>query len=133
MVIILFTLSYIPYLSFKKKFIRAIEEYDTITDVEISKRLMRPLDKIKEKMYILSKNQKRKKWLITFLSNRYIFYNSDTIQKFNELYDKGYGEKQILRRLQKDFNVKTRAEIKVIKDTLIDFNRIKKRDISARI
>ena len=127
--LILVSLSYIPSFSFKKKFIQAMRDYDVITDAEISKKLMRPLNYIREQMFILFKNQKRKKWLIILLNNRYIFYNFIAIQKFKEFYDQGYGEKQILENLQKELNIKTRAEVKAIEDTLIHLKRIKKREI----
>ncbi len=130
--LILLTLSYIPSMSFKKKFIQAMRDYDVITDSEISKKLMRPLNYIREQMFILFKNQKRKKWLIILLNNRYIFYNFIAIQKFKELYDKGYGEKQILENLQNELDIKTRAEIKAIEDTLIHLKRLKKRKLSAK-
>ena len=109
-----------------------MRDYDVITDAEISKKLMRPLNYIREQMFILFKNQKRKKWLIILLNNRYIFYNFIAIQKFKEFYDKGYGEKQILENLQTELDIKTRAEIKAIEDTLIHLKRLKKREISAK-
>lgn len=130
--IILFTLSYIPSVSFKNKLLNYMKEYPLITDAEISKRLMRPLEKIREEMFMLFKRQKGKKWLIIFLNKRYIFYNAYTIKKFKRLFDKGFGEKQILENLKKEINIKTRAEIKAIEDALITLRRLNKRDISVK-
>ncbi len=127
--IVLFTLSYIPSFSFKNKLLRYMKEYPIIADTDISKKLMRPLEKIRAQMFYLFKRQKGKNWLIIFLNKRYIFYNTYSIKKFKSLFNKGYGEKQILERLSKEINVKTRAEIKEIEDTLISLKRINKREI----
>ncbi|MEJ2277191.1 MAG: hypothetical protein P8Y70_05490 [Candidatus Lokiarchaeota archaeon] len=75
-----------------------------------------------------TKNQKKKKWLIVFLDNAYIFYNEKVIQTFKELYEKGYGEKEILEEIKNHFNINTRAEIKVIENTLVNQKRLGMRE-----
>ncbi|MFX1394097.1 MAG: hypothetical protein ACFFAH_11030 [Promethearchaeota archaeon] len=108
-----------------------MNKYSTIEDKSIAQDLKRPLDEIKEVMQKLFKSQKKNKWLIVFLSNRYIFYREDTIRKFEELYNRGFNEKRIFDDLKRNVNIRTRAEIKAIIDTLINFNRLETRKISA--
>lgn len=126
--IIIFTLSYIPSLFFKKKLITFMKGFDVINDISIAKRLKRQITKIRKKMFLISKNQKKKKWLIVFLDNAYIFYNEKVIQTFKELYEKGYGEKEILEEIKNHFNINTRAEIKVIENTLVNQKRLGMRE-----
>ena len=99
-----------------------------IEDKTIAQELIRPLEEIRKKMYKLSKNQKRKRWLIIFLNDRYIFYHKDVIREFKELFYKGYNEKRIFDNLRDRINIRTRAEIKGIEDTLIHQKRVKNRE-----
>ena len=130
--IILFSLFYFPSLSFKNKVARLMKQHYILNDDNIAQKLMRPLQEVRKKLFILSKDQKKKKWLIIFLNKRYILYNEQTIEKFKELYFKGYSEKEILENLKKQINIKTRAEIKAIENTLINQNRLRNRDISVK-
>jgi hypothetical protein len=99
-----------------------------IVDVLIAKRLSRPIDEVREKMFVLSRNQKKKNWLIVFLDNRYIFYGKDVIHQFKDLYNRGFGEKEILENLNRSLEINTRAEIKTIEETLINQKRLDKRE-----
>lgn len=109
-----------------------MKQHYILNDDNIAQKLMRPLQEVRKKLFILSKDQKKKKWLIIFLNKRYILYNEQTIEKFKELYFKGYSEKEILENLKKQINIKTRAEIKAIENTLINQNRLRNRDISVK-
>lgn len=82
-------------------------------------------------MFELSQKQEKKDWLITFLNKQYIFYHEKTIAKFEEVYNKGFSEKEILDNL-KDYKVTTRTEIKAIKDSLVKLNRLSERKISVK-
>ena len=119
-----FMISYIPSLSFKKRLIKLMNKYRKIEDLAVSRNIRRPLPFIQNYMYKLSKRQKRKKWLIVYLNKRYIFYNKNTIQEFVKLYGYGFHEKEILNNLRANVNLKTRAEIKAIRDTLAKNKRI---------
>ena len=127
-----FILYYVPSLSFKKRLARFMKKYNMIEDKTIAQNLTRPLEEIRETMRKLSIHQKRNKWLITFLNDRYIFYHKITIKEFNELYYKGYNEKRIFETLKPKINIRTRAEIKAIEDTLIHHKRLKSRKISDK-
>ncbi len=122
--ILLFSLWYLPTLTFKGKIVKLIKENSTLADDDISQKLRRPIEEIREKISKLSKNQKRKKWLIVFLNKRYVSYNKETIKKFMELYLKGYHEKEIHENLKKQVNIRTRAEIKAIENTLNNQHRL---------
>jgi len=103
-----------------------------IEDKTIAQKLTRPSEEIREKMQKLYIHQKRNKWLIVFLNDRYIFYNKNVIKEFKELYYNGYNEKRIFEALNPKINIRTRAEIKAIKDTLIHHKRLKNREISDK-
>lgn len=122
--ILLFSLWYLPTLTFKGKIVRLIKENSTIADDDLSKILRRPIEEIREEISKISKNQKRKKWLIVFLNERYVSYNKETIKKFIELYLKGFNEKEIHENLKKQVNIRTRAEIKAIENTLNNQHRL---------
>jgi hypothetical protein len=102
--------------------------YDKITDMIIAKKLKKSVKKVRKKLFLLSKNQKRKNWLIVFLDKVYIFYNEKIIQNFKDLYNKGLGEKEILEALKNHFDINTRAEIKIIEKTLFKHKRLDKRE-----
>lgn len=122
--LIIYIISYLVSLSLKKRLIRSAKKYPLVNDKEMAKKLQRPVEEIRNILFSLSKNQKRKRWLIVFLNKRYIFYNEDTIDRFKELYQMGYNEKEILKNLQKRIKVRTRAEIKAIENTLMNQHRL---------
>ncbi|NVM35303.1 MAG: hypothetical protein HWN81_06885 [Candidatus Lokiarchaeota archaeon] len=127
----LFLLSFIPELFFKNKLHKFLKKFYKIEDELIARKFNKPLKKIRDELFELSQNQEKKSWLITFLNKQYIFYHQETIEKYMEVYNKGYSEKEILDNL-KDYKVNTRAEIKVIKENLIKLNRLSEREISVK-
>ncbi|MFX1305813.1 MAG: hypothetical protein ACFFDG_03155 [Promethearchaeota archaeon] len=129
--LVLFFLSYIPGLLFKRKFNNFLKKFYKLEDELIAKKFRKPLEKIQNHLFELSQDQEKKKWLITFVEKQYIFYHADTIEKFKEFYNKGYSEKEILDNL-KNYKIITRAEIKAIKDTLVKLNRLNEREISVK-
>jgi len=71
-------------------------------------------------------------WLHLFATyKQYYYYSEKTVNKFKILYNKGYGEKEILDKIQ-GLGIKTRAEIKAIEDLLVKYNRIDKREVSVK-
>lgn len=124
-ILMIYLMSYLASLSFKKRLIRTLKNYSLLNDNEIARKIKRPLDDVRNILFTLAKNQKRKKWLIVFINKRYVFYNGDTVEKFTELYSMGFSEKQILQTLQKDIRIKTRAEIKAIETTLMNQKRLR--------
>jgi hypothetical protein len=129
--LVLFILSYIPSLFFRKKLNNFMKGFYKIEDELIARKLDKPLQKIQDDLFELTQNQEKKKWLIAFLNKQYVFYHEETIQKFKEVYNKGYTEKEILDNL-KDYKITTRAEIKVIKETLIKLDRLSEPEISVK-
>jgi hypothetical protein len=151
----LFVLSYIPGLYFRHKLVKFMKEYYRIEDIAIAKFFGKPIEKIQNQMYKISQKQTnkgrlfiflekilnkiykraqkpaKKEWLIIFLEKHYIFYHTLTIEKFKELYNKGYGDKEILENL-KEYELKSRAEIKTITDTLIKYEKLTERHISVK-
>ena len=127
----LFLLSFIPELFFKNKLHKFLKKFYKIEDELIARKFNTPLKKIRDELFELSQNQEKKGWLITFVNKQYIFYHQETIEKYMEVYNKGFNEKEILDNL-KDFKVNTRAEIKVIKETLIKLDRLSEREISVK-
>lgn len=121
----IFILYYVPSLSFKKRLTRFMKRYNMIEDKTIAQNLKRPLEEIREILQKLSTHQKRNKWLIVFLNDRYIFYHKNIIREFSESFYNGYNEKRIFEALRPKINIKTRAEIKAIEDTLIHHKRLK--------
>ncbi|MHA2183819.1 MAG: hypothetical protein ACXAAI_02380 [Promethearchaeota archaeon] len=129
--LILFLLSYVPKFMLRNKLFKFMKGYYKIEDELIAKKFKKPISKIREKMFELSQSQEKRKWLIVFLNKQYICYHEETIQAFKDVYNKGYSEKEILDALN-DYKVTTRAEIKLIKDTLVKLNRLSDRDISVK-
>lgn len=129
--LILFLLSYVPKFMLRNKLFIFMKGYYKIEDELIAKKFKKPISKIREKMFELSQVQEKRKWLIVFLNKQYIYYHEETIQAFKDAYNKGYSEKEILDAL-KDYKITTRAEIKLIKDTLVKLNRLSDRDISVK-
>lgn len=126
LLVLSFLISYIASVLFTKKLGKILKNHYKIDDKGIAKEIKQPLKKIQEKMFKLSQHQDKKEWLIVFLEKHYIYFHQKVIHKFNELYENGSAEKQILEGL-KDFNLETRAEIKSIKEALLKQNRIKER------
>jgi hypothetical protein len=121
--IILIVLSYVPNLLFSTKLTRFMKDYYMIEDDTIARELQRPLREVRQKMYELSQDLERKDYVIVFLNKHYIFYHGTTVEKFKELYKQGKNEKEILEEL-KPFDLRTRKEVKTIKQTLNKFDRL---------
>jgi len=124
LLLVVYLLSFIISLSSKRRLLKIIQKYSTISDKEISNKLERPLDDIRNILFSLSKNQKKKKWLIVFLNKRYIFLNESVVENFKQLHHKGYNEKKILEYLQRNTRIKSRAEVKAIELALTNQNRL---------
>lgn len=129
--IVLFILQYAWTFYKSKSLEKHLGKYYRIDDKNVARKLKQSLSEIHEKMFELSQKQYNKNWLIIFTNKQYIFYHEVIIMKFNQLYKKGYGDKEILDEL-KEYNLETRAEIKSIEDTLIKYNRLSKRKISVK-
>ncbi|MBY9014946.1 MAG: hypothetical protein KGD68_04570, partial [Candidatus Lokiarchaeota archaeon] len=125
LVFVAYLVSFLISVSSKRRLLKVIREYPTISDKEISNKLERPLDDVRNILLSLSKNQKKKKWLIVFLNNRYIFLNERAVENFKQLYHMGYNEKKILELLKRNTRIKSRAEVKAIELTLTNQNRLK--------
>ena len=121
---LLYFLSYLITLSFKRRLLASIQGYSLISDSEISEKLSRPLEDIRKILSSLSKNQKRKKWLVVFLNKCYIFLNECGVENFKQLHMLGYNEKMIFEELQPKMNIRYRVEVKAIKVTLANLNRL---------
>ena len=119
-----YLLSFFITFSSKKRILRIIQEYPIISDNEIAKKLKRPVESVRNTLFSLSKNQKKKKWLIVFLNKKYLFLNETAVDTFKELYHRGLNEKQILENLSKSMNIRSRAEVKAIELTLTHQNRL---------
>ena len=102
-----------------------------VEDDTIAEEFKRPIREIREKMFDISQDQNKKKWLIVFLNKRYIFYHKDTVVKFTDLHNQGYGDKEILDGLQEN-DLRTRAEVNAIRDTLKKHKRLGEREISVK-
>ena len=129
--LILFLLSFIPELLFKNKIQKFMKKFYKIEDYLIARKFDMSLARVKEELHELSLNQVKKKWLIVFLNKQYIFYHQDTVSKFIEFYNKGFGEKEMLDNL-KEYKLDARAEIKIITETLVKLNRLSEREISVK-
>jgi len=125
LIFVVFLVSFLISLSSKKRLLKIIREYPIINDREISNKLKRPLEDVRTILFSLSKNQKKKKWLIVFLNTRYIFLNESAVENFKQLYYMGYNEKKILEHLQRNTRIKSRAEVKAIELTLTHQKRLK--------
>ena len=127
LVFVVYLVSFLISLSSKRSLLRVIREYPTISDKEISNKMKRPIDDVRNILFSLSKNQKKKKWLIVFLNKRYIFLNESAVENFKQLYSMGYNEKKILEHLQRNTRIKSRAEVKAIELTLTNQKRLNKK------
>jgi Ca2+/Na+ antiporter len=121
---IIYFVYYLITLSSKRRTLKEMQDYLIIYDKEVAEKLQRPLDDIRKAMSSLSKHQKKKKWLIVFLNNRYIFLNEKGVENFKQLYNRGFNEKKILENLQQEMKIKSRAEINAIITTLISHERL---------
>jgi hypothetical protein len=121
-------LVYLISLPFKKKLIRTMQKYVRIIDTDVSEELNQPIERIRKNLLSLYKNQKKRRGLIIFLNKRYIFYNTVSVSKFQELFNDGIKEKEILEQLKEKIGLRTRAEVKAIKDTLINHKKMEKRE-----
>jgi hypothetical protein len=126
-----FVLSYIPNVIFNKKLAGVLNNVMIIDDKTLARKLKQSLAKIQKKMYTLSKNQAKKPWLIIYINKQYFYYNQKIIETFKTFFNKGYGEKEILEKLQ-NIGITTRAEIKAIEDTLLKYNRLDNREITVK-
>jgi hypothetical protein len=120
----IYFISYLISLSSKRRLLRRIQSYLIISDSEIANKLNRSLDEIRNVLFSLSKNQKKKKWLIVYLNRRYIFLNEQAVKHFELLYYKGYNEKKIFENLQHKMRIRSRAEVKAIVSTLTNQHRL---------
>lgn len=121
---------YLRSLMFTRKLLKLMKTYYRIDDKTIARKMGSPLQKIREKMFNFSQKQAKKNWLIVFINKQYLFYHQQTIDGFIELYNKGYGDKELLEEL-KEFELESKAEIKLITETLIKHERISEREISV--
>ena len=64
-------------------------QYSIISDKDVAKKLEHRIQDIRKILSSLSKNQKKKKWLIVFLNKRYIFLNENGVELFKQLYKQG--------------------------------------------
>ncbi|MFW9894681.1 MAG: hypothetical protein ACFFD7_02640 [Candidatus Thorarchaeota archaeon] len=119
-------LVYLTSLSFKKKVIRVIQNHHRIIDTEIAAELNQHIDRIRKILTKLHKHQRKGRGLVIFLNKRYIYYNGHTVKKLLQLFKINIKEKEILEQLKDSIGIKTRAEVKVIKDTLINHRKIEK-------
>jgi len=129
--LVLFLLSFIPGLLFKNKLNKFLNKYSKIEDEIIARKFNKNISKVREELFELSQNQMKKKYLIVFLNKQYIYYHRETIETFKDGYNKGLNEKEILDKL-KEFKLNTRAEVKVIKETLIKLDRLSEREVSVK-
>lgn len=121
--IILFIASYIPSFFFKARLIRFLKKYYRITEEEITQKFNERQERVRKILFELFQNQKEKDWLVVLVNNSYIFYNSDMVKKYKEFSEKGYGEKKIFTLLKK-VNMETRGEVKAIRNTLENNDRL---------
>lgn len=129
--LIFYLASFIPNLFFKNRFTRYILKIHSIDDKTLAKEFNKPLRIIQEKLFELSQNQEKKNWVIIYLNKHYHVYNENTVKKFKTLYNKGYGEKEILESLQSE-GINTRSEVKAIKDRLIKYGKLEEREVSVK-
>ena len=121
---------YLRSLMFTRKLLKLMKTYYRIDNKTIARKMGSPLQKIREKMFNLSQKQAKKNWLIIFINKQYFFYHQQTIDGFMELYNKGYGDKELLEELN-EFELESKAEIKLITETLIKYERLGEREISV--
>ena len=103
-----------------------MQKYVRIIDTDVADELNQPIGKIRKILLNLYEHQKKRRGLIIFLNKRYIFYNDVSVGKFLELFNNGVKEKEILEKLKENVGLRTRAEVKAIKDILINNKKIEK-------
>lgn len=129
--LVLYLLSFLPNIFFKRSLKGKMMEYYMIEEDTIAHKMKKSLRKIRETLFKLSQKQHKKTYLIVYLDNRYIYFHEETVNKFNELYKKGFGEKEILEGMKK-YDLQTKSEVKYILNTLKKHNRLPERDISVK-
>lgn len=129
--LVLYLLSFLPNIFFKRSLKGKMMEYYMIEEDTIAHKMKKPLRKIRETLFKLSQKQRKKTYLIVYLDNRYIYFHEETVNKFNELYKKGFGEKEILEGMKK-YDLQTKSEVKYILNTLKKHNRLPEREISVK-
>jgi len=129
--LLLYLASFIPNLFFSNRFTRYIKKFHSVEDKDLARKFKKPLRVIQERLFELSQNQEKKYWIIIYLNKQYIVYNKEVVDKFKELYNDGYGEKEILENLE-SFGIKTRAEIKAITEILVKYNKLENREVSVK-
>ena len=60
LLLVVYLFSFLISLSFKRRVLKIIQKYSSISDKEISNKLERPLDDVRNILSSLSKNQKKK-------------------------------------------------------------------------
>lgn len=129
--LVLYLLSFLPNIFFKRSLKGKMMEYYMIEEDTIAHKMKKPLRKIRETLFKLSQKQRKKTHLIVYLDNRYVYFHEETVNKFNELYKKGFGEKEILEGMKK-YDLQTKSEVKYILNTLKKHNRLPEREISVK-
>lgn len=129
--LVLYLLSFLPNIFFKRSLKGKMMEYYMIEEDTIAHKMKKPLRKIRKTLFKLSQKQHKKTYLIVYLDNRYIYFHEETVNKFNELYKKGFGEKEILEGMKK-YDLQTKSEVKYILNTLKKHNRLPEREISVK-
>ena len=125
--LVIAVLLYVLSPTFKKKLIQLMSKYNRIIDTDIAQELNYPIQKLRDKLCKLHKHQKIRIGLAVFLNNRYIFYNSQAINEFITLHTHYLREKDIFENLKASIGLKTRAEVKAIKDTLKNQKKIEEK------
>ncbi len=137
----LYILSYVPYELKRTRLVRFMKDYYMIEEDTIAENLKKPLRVIQGRLFDIYQKQdvegfwhifrKRHNYLIVFANKRYVFYHKDTILKFIELYRQGADESEILEKL-KEKDLRTRAEVKIIKETLLKNHKMPERAVSVK-
>ncbi len=137
----LYIFSYVPFTLRRTRLVRFMKDYYMIEEDTIAESLKKPLRVIQGRLFEIYHNQdvegwwhvfrKRRNYLIVFSNKRYTFYHQDTILKFIELYQQGADESEILEKL-KENDLRTRAEVKAIKETLMKNHKLTERAVSVK-
>ena len=128
--LVVFIVLYVRSLMLSRDLLKLMKNYYRIDDKTIARKMGSPLQKIRGKMFEYSQKQYNKNWLIIFINKQYLFYHQQTVDAFKELFNKGYGDKELLEEL-KEFELESKAEIKLIIETLIKYERLSEREITV--
>ena len=129
--LVLYILSYLPNIFFQSFLTGVMKEYLMIEEDTIAHIMHKSIREIRESLFKLSQKQRNKSYLIVFHENRYIYFHAQTIAKFIELYQKGFGEKEILDGM-KDYDLLKKSEVKCIMTNLKILNRLPEREVSVK-